>query len=142
MRLSKLLLVSKMNTNTRSYLWKDSMSCTNLSQLLMRASNLRRHDRRLYRLGRRTHRCFHLPRVYRPLPGASCQDELQSFGLETNMMYRGHLPGFQATVQKLQLVGFLQDLQTQSGAFKQTRSHRCGETCECLCRPAEQLLWP
>lgn len=49
-----------------------------------------------------------------PLSGASSQDELQSFGLESNMMYGGHLSALQAAVQKLQLVGFLQDLQTQS----------------------------
>lgn len=48
------------------------------------------------------------------MPGASAQDELQSFGLEADQVDRGHLSALEPAVHKLQLVGFLKDLKTCS----------------------------
>lgn len=47
------------------------------------------------------------------MSGASRQDELQSFGLQSDVVDGGHLPVLQAAVEKLQFVGFLHNLKPQ-----------------------------
>lgn len=64
--------------------------------------------------------CVCVRRLRRPLSGASSQDELQSFGLQPDVVDGGHLPALQTAVEELQFVGFLHDLKAQSSRFSQS----------------------
>lgn len=71
------------------------------------------------------------------MSGASRQDELQSFGLQSDVVDGGHLPVLQAAVEKLQFVGFLHDLKPQ--LLRSELLLSCRGVRACVCMPTDLL---